>query len=272
MVLLVIIAMVIYMTSAEAWVGGRLSIESPSEGEVISGDHTFELEVTGDYNVSNAYVYGKAKDTDTPSFKLLGENKSCGPWNENEGEPCNVVIDTEELEDSSIWQFYTLTENASDPTDTVKSTTIMNLIVDNTFPSFQTDPFLSPGDREIVGTNNVKFGALVDPETVTHCIITFTSNEYPGNKRKYYSDYESGEYCNITIEIPTGFYSWKITASDGKDLTDSIGPQTFEVRPTKDLSKFTGNEEKKSILESSNTFWIAALVILGLILLKRRKN
>lgn len=268
--ILIIIFMVVSVIKAEAWVGGKLEIQSPLDREEISGKIIFHPGIAGDFKVSNTQVYGKSRDTNLQEFKLLGENMSCQPWDANEGIPCNVMINTNDIEDSSIWQFYMTAQNASDSADIVKSPTITEVIVDNTKPSFQLYKFLSPQDGEILGTSSVSVGALVEAEFVTHCFIEFTSNTNPG-QREYKTDVEKNEYCNLTItNVPEGFYTWNILASDGKDKTQKINGGKFEVRSPKDISKFEQTEEKKGLPETSNIAIIIILVILILILVKRR--
>ena len=274
--ILIIIALVlvISMNKAEAWVGGRLSIESPTNGERISGKSVFIPEIIGDKNVSNTRLYGKSRDTNINEFKLFGENISCGSWNADEGIPCSIIIDTKNIEDSSIWQFYMTAENNSNSGDIVKSSTITEVTVDNTKPAFQLYTFLSPQDGEIIETNSVGFGALVEPELTTHCFIEFTSNANPG-QREYKTDIEKNEYCNVTIPmVAEGVYIWNIRASDGKQETSKINGGKFEVRSPKDISKFEQTEpisEKGGLPESSNIVLIAIAVIFILILLGRRR-
>ena len=262
--------MVILMDKTEAWVGGRLSIESPTNGQGISGKTSIKVGITGIHNVSQLSIYGKSLDTNMNTFTLLAENKSCGSWNEEEGIPCNVIFDTRVVEDSSIWQIYAITSNSSNPQDTIRSSTITNLIIDNTKPLFKKYKFLSPQDGEIVDINDISFGVLVNGKTVTHCFIKFTSNIHPG-QREYKTNIEKNNYCNLTLTMPDGIYNWVITASDGKDLTDPTIDQKVIVRSPKDISKFEQKTVKSGLPESSNLGLIAIAVIFILILLGRRR-
>lgn len=274
LILILTVVVLILATQANAWFGGQLYIKNITEGEIMSGNKTFEVGITGLEKVSTTYIYGKAVDTDIPSFTIVGKNDSCGQWNNQSS--CNVKVDTTLLEDSSLWQFYPVVENASDSSDKIKSVTTINILVNNTLPSFQPDPFISPANNEIINYNDVKFGALVNAKSVTTCIITFTSNVHPG-KRVYSTEYEKGEYCNLTItDVPEGSYSFSISASDGKDITPNIGPYKFEVRSPKGqaIEKPVATASAiKSTWLAENWLWMAAIAVLFLYFkMKKRRR
>ena len=251
-------------TQTNAWFGGQLFIKNITEGEIMSGNKTFEVGVTGSEKVGTTYIYGKAVDTDTPSLNIVGKNDSCAQWNNQSS--CNVKVDTTPLEDSSLWQFYAVAENASNPSDTLRTITTINVIINNNFPSFQPEPFISPANNEIIKSNEVKFGAFVNMRTVTHCIITFTSNVNPG-KKVYSTEYEKREYCNLTLrDVSEGIYTFSISASDGLDTTPNIGPNKFEVR----LPKGQPTTEKPvATVPTIEPSWLSEnwLIVVGIILL-----
>lgn len=268
--IITLLMMITMATSANAWVGGQLSIESPKEKEVISGKYTMETFITGNQRVTGAEIYGKAMDTSTKEFKLIGSS-SCFQWNSES--QCNVEVDTTILEDSSLWQIYAKTANSSDPSDIVQSVTLPNIKINNTIPSLQYPSFITPNQNEIIRSSEANFGALVNSRTTTSCLITFTSIQNPG-KKIYSTDYESGEYCNATLkDVADGIYTFTISASDGMDVSPSSSPQKFTVdtRLNQKQTEKVIVSEKSSNWFLDNWFWVAGIIILFLYFGRKRR-
>lgn len=271
-----IIGVAIIMDKTNAWVGGQLSINNIGEGDILSGIYVVEPHITGEYSINQVHLYGRAINTNIPAMQLLAENLTCLPWANNGS--CSITLNTSNLEDSSIWQFYISAENASDPSDKVTSVTITDVIIHNTIPSFKVPTYITPNKDEILKTNNVKFGALVNPKTTTACIITFTSNNHPG-KRVYTTEYESGEYCNLTItDVPENIYEFVMQATDGKDLSQKTALQKFTI----DLSASPEEQNEQQSPEqapsdqnnllSSKFAWITGVVILLIFMFRGRRR
>lgn len=264
--------MVITINQAEAWVGGKLSINTPLANGIISGSTIFEGKMEGTSVVNNLHLYGKAVDTNTASFILLGENNNCYHWNNHSS--CNIMINTTALEDSSVWQFYMTAENASDSSDLIKSITITDVIINNTLPSLKIPSYLTPNKDERIKSYDVKFGAFVNSKTTNFCIITFTSNNNPG-KKTYKTNYEQDQYCNLTIiDIAEGNYEWTMTPSDGLDFGQPSSPQRFSV----DISSYPQQDQQNNQQPKStnwfteNWIWIAAVGIIILFFGRRKRR
>lgn len=262
------LAMVISMSNVYAWVGGQLTINKPHENNIISKNITFNVTITGSHKVHKLSIFGKAVDTSTSEFNLISESTQCGFWNDQK--MCSINIDTSKLEDSNLWQFYAIAENASNPSDTIKSITITNIVVNNSIPALQPIPYLTPNSKEIIRTEDISFGALVNSKTVTSCFITFTSNVNPG-KRVYITEYEKGEYCNLTIKnVPDNSYSFTFTATDGLDVSPATLPQTFFVDTSNSNPQKTQTTEQPEVKNSVNFLtenWllIAAAIVIFLV-------
>lgn len=271
---LIIILMVASMNQVNAWVGGELNIINPNDNQMISGNKTFETAITGSHKVNKLSIYGKSVDTSMKEFQLIKETTECGLWDSQKA--CSTLVDTSKLEDSSKWQFYAVAGNASDESDTVKSTTITNIVVNNTVPLLQFPSYITPNKNEIIRTSDVKFGVLVNPKTTTSCILTFTSNIFP-RKKVYITEYEKDEYCNLTItDFPEGDYLFTFAATDGLDVSPNSPPQNFIVDLYQSKSG-TQNPQSQSPQEARNWFadnwlWIAGIMLVVLyIRTKRRK-
>ena len=264
--ILIIILVVASMNQVNAWLGGELDIISPADNQLLSGNNTFEVAITGSHKVNKLAVYGKSVDTSMKEFQLIKETTECGLWNDQK--LCSTLIETSKLEDSSLWQFYAIASNASDESDTVKSLTITNIIINNTVPSLQFPSYTTPNQNEIIRTSDVKFGVLVNPKTTTSCILTFTSNIVP-RKKVYIAEYEKDEYCNLTItDFPEGDYSFIFAATDGLDVSPNSPTQKFIVDLYRSKSG-TQNQQSQSPQKPTNWFadnwlWIAGIIFVAL--------
>ena len=274
--ILVVIIMVISMNDIHAWVGGQLLIKEPVENSIISGNITFNVTITGSYTVHKLSIFGKAVDTSSSEFKLINESTGCGFWNDQK--MCSINVDTTKLEDSNLWQFYAIAENASNPSDNVKSVTVTNVVVNNPIPAIQPIPYITPNFKEIIRTEDVSFGVMVNSKTVTNCLITFTSHTNPG-KRVYVTEYEEGEYCNLTINVPANSYTFTFAATDGLDISPATLPQTFFVDTSRSNQQKEQAKEQPEINNSGNFLtenwvWIATVIVLFLIFRggKRRRK
>lgn len=271
---LVLAIMGILIETANAWVGGQLMIRDPKENSIISGNTTFNITITGSYDVHKLSIFGKAVDTSVNKFQLIKESTECGFWDEQK--MCSIAIETAKIEDSNIWQFYALAGNASNSEDTVKSVTITNVVVNNSIPALQPLPYITPNVNEVVRTEDVSFGAMVNQKTVTSCLVTFTSNANPG-KRVYITEYEKGEYCNVTIKnVPDGSYSFTFAATDGLDVSPTSLPQTFIVDTSKSKQETKAQEQpavkSSNNLIAENWMWIVAAIALLIVFNKRKKR